>query len=512
MKLSLTLIRDWLEDYDGVLIRTNQSEGEKSWYQVMYYDENEETAQEEVLLLGRAQDFLGELKGKGLISVGKPADELLHENDILYFPEDTSLPKLYFAIQKIYLRFQKWEDELQKAVRNDSSLEDLLYLAFEVFENSIFVHDENFNLLAMVNEMPGQQRWEYDAVKGRYRLPFEILNDFKVNPDYLESMLTEVPSLFSAETFGYRILYQNFYFQGKYRGRICINELGRTLRESDFYLLGYFYGILLEAFQIGKMTAYHGQNFPLSRYLVRLIEHESIDGKMLDKVMMEYGWTVSDACFCVCLFPEERDIHINSVQYYCTVLSERFQDVCVFTYEKSIVMLVNTTLNGLSISAFRNQIAVPLRESLMKAGISSVSTDLKQFYYMYRQAVCALEMGKKKQGTFWSYCFDDYQMDFIFQNALQSFPAAFLCSRELFYLIEYDKNHTSNLYRTLKIYLENDRNLARTAELLKVHRSTLLYRIGKIKELIKVNLEDFEIRFRLLLSIRLFEEQGGRAV
>ena len=376
-----------------------------------------------------------------------------------------------------------------------------------MFQNPIIVHDENFALLASTDDGLQWDIWEYDGGDGTRILAMDVLNDFKVNPDYQATMNTRGPMMFPAATFGYQILYQNLYYRRCYRGRICVSEMIRPIRSSDYYLLNYFSGVLLDAFRRGKMNRYR-QTLSLSRYLVRFMERENVDETELEKVVKQYGWTVHDSYFCACLMLEDRDIHTNSVQYYCTWFSEEIPEVCAFSYEKSIVVLVNASSSGLTMADFRNRIAIMLRESLMKMGISSVCTDLTKFYYMHHQAVCAREIGKRKQETFWSYCFDDYQQDFIFQHALQEFPAEFLCSQELFTLKEYDKDHTSELYKTLKIYLENDRNLARTAEILDIHRSTLLYRIGRIKDLIKADMESPKVRFRLWGSYRLMEEIG----
>ena len=147
----------------------------------------------------------------------------------------------------------------------------------------------------------------------------------------------------------------------------------------------------------------------------------------------------------------------------------------------------------------------------MKAGISALSSDLQMFPLYYEQAVCAYETGQKINDTFWSYRFEDYQMDFVLENALEKLPASLLCSPEILRLREYDATHTAELSRTLKIYLEQDRNLARTAEILQIHRSTLLYRIGRIKEMTGMELEEPREKFRLLLSYYLIEQNRGQA-
>ena len=502
MKLTLDLINEGLEKYHGILALETSSET-NSWYQAVWYNPALDM-EEDFLLFGVAEDFPANLTGRGLISMGKPPEVLFSRNDILYFDEALPPAEIYSAIQTVFMKYHKWEASVLRTLRDSRPLEEMFQLAADVFENSVFMHNENFYLLVSVNEMPGQAAWEYDAAQGGYVLPFDVLNDFKVNKDYLATMPTRGPSIFPADTFGYNILYQNLWYNGKYRGRICVNELGRKIRPGDFYLLDYFSKLVIETFKVGEQSALK-HTLSLSRLLIRLIEEDSIDSKTIDKILMQYGWTTGDDYFCVCLFPEERDNRTNSVQYICSRLSEEFPNTCAFSYEKCIVVLVNSTLSEMTIPLFRSRIAVMLREGLMKAGISSTCNNLAMFRYYYRQAICAFETGRYKQDTFWCYCFDDYHTDYILRNALMQFPVELLCSREILLLEDYDKDHTSELSRTLKIYLEHDRNLARTAEILDIHRSTLLYRIDRIKEITQLGFEQPEERFRLWLSYRLLD-------
>ena len=61
------------------------------------------------------------------------------------------------------------------------------------------------------------------------------------------------------------------------------------------------------------------------------------------------------------------------------------------------------------------------------------------------------------------------------------------------------------LEETLHCYLTNERALLRTADLLDIHRTTLLYRIRRIEELTGLHLDDEKTRFDLLLSFRLMD-------
>jgi sugar diacid utilization regulator len=69
-------------------------------------------------------------------------------------------------------------------------------------------------------------------------------------------------------------------------------------------------------------------------------------------------------------------------------------------------------------------------------------------------------------------------------------------------LLDYDARKQSELVRTLSVYLERGGNYDATAEALVVHRSTLKYRLQRIRELSGHDLNDPDSRFNLQLATR----------
>ena len=61
------------------------------------------------------------------------------------------------------------------------------------------------------------------------------------------------------------------------------------------------------------------------------------------------------------------------------------------------------------------------------------------------------------------------------------------------------------VYKTLKAYLRNERNAVHTAKELFIHRSTLFYRLDRIKELIHIDLDDPSTRLYVNISYRILE-------
>lgn len=73
----------------------------------------------------------------------------------------------------------------------------------------------------------------------------------------------------------------------------------------------------------------------------------------------------------------------------------------------------------------------------------------------------------------------------------------------------YDFEHQSNLVETLECWLEQFGDIARTAELLHVHKNTLRYRLGRIEEVSEVSLDDPEQRFELMLQFKVSRSLGA---
>lgn len=75
-------------------------------------------------------------------------------------------------------------------------------------------------------------------------------------------------------------------------------------------------------------------------------------------------------------------------------------------------------------------------------------------------------------------------------------------------LTRYDSQHNSNLRDVLYYYLLNDRNLVKTAAATYMHRNTVINKVNKILDLLQLDLEDGNLRQRLMFScqfIRYYE-------
>ncbi len=69
-------------------------------------------------------------------------------------------------------------------------------------------------------------------------------------------------------------------------------------------------------------------------------------------------------------------------------------------------------------------------------------------------------------------------------------------------LAEYDREQGAELLKTLDVFFDNLGNLARTAEALHVHRNTLLYRIGRIREISGLDPDQADERLAMWIALK----------
>lgn len=72
-------------------------------------------------------------------------------------------------------------------------------------------------------------------------------------------------------------------------------------------------------------------------------------------------------------------------------------------------------------------------------------------------------------------------------------------------LVEHDRGHGSDLLRTLRVYLEEDRVQRRAAARCFVHVNTIVYRVRRIEELLGANLADPSMVFDITLALRILD-------
>ena len=137
------------------------------------------------------------------------------------------------------------------------------------------------------------------------------------------------------------------------------------------------------------------------------------------------------------------------------------------------------------------------------AGIGRLAKDVQQIPQSYREAQQALEIGRRLFGEGDIHYFTRlgiYRLLFYLygHEELSDFY-----QETLGFLLESDRHSNSALIETLERFFHCNGNLSETARTMHLHRNSLLYRLGRIEELLGRSLEDPELRLSLQIALKI---------
>lgn len=113
-------------------------------------------------------------------------------------------------------------------------------------------------------------------------------------------------------------------------------------------------------------------------------------------------------------------------------------------------------------------------------GISSCHDGLAELSLSYAEARDAVEIAVKRGGTGRVVAFDDVLIDSVIRSSRHSER---IVHATIAPLLAYDAERQADLVATLRAYLAAGFNVTKSAECLSVHPNTVVYRLGRIREL-----------------------------
>ena len=425
---------------------------------------------------------------------------------LLVVEEDASIPELFNLAQDTFERYTRWSQELYAAMKSDHPLDAMLEASLKVFQNPIFIHDTNFYILSCPHRAPNMLVWDKDARTGWNIVPLSLIHDFKVDPEYLSTLTTTEACVYSAEQRGYPILYMNLWNNGRYEGRICVDELETPILPGQRLLITHLAKQILQAMRNNSLFHLNMGN-DIEQFFRDFLDGTVQDQSIVMKMLQFLDWKRNDHYLCLRLETSRQNIRMLSSAATLGHIETQIPQGHAFMHNNGITVLVNLTCSHARISDVLSSLAILLREGLLKMGASSEIYDFLQLSQGYYQARTALELGKKSGSMNWCCRFDDYLLEYLLSQGGEHLSPELLCSNKLLILKQYDEKNKTELYRTLQVYLELERNVLQTAKTLFIHRSTLFYRLERIQKLADINYEDAKERLILQLSFQILEQR-----
>ncbi|MBQ9814672.1 MAG: helix-turn-helix domain-containing protein [Lachnospiraceae bacterium] len=141
----------------------------------------------------------------------------------------------------------------------------------------------------------------------------------------------------------------------------------------------------------------------------------------------------------------------------------------------------------------------------LRAGISMQFNDGLDMRKCHRQALDALAMGAMVTPSDNMAYFDKLRIYRMISGSRRNMEYSELVPECLRKLIMYDRENNTTFVETLEYYIFAVKNSKKAAEMLHIHRNTLLYRLDKIYEIMGEDLEDGNLFIELGIAYKALE-------
>lgn len=406
-------------------------------------------------------------------------------------------------IMSVFQRYHDFEMRLNQII-NGGTLVELCRAGCEFFRNPTYIHDNMFSVIALSSKVEGMLQFEYNEKNGKLYVPLWLINEFKYDESYRETFEYRSAALWDNTHYPQtmRSLYVNLYSGNTYRGRLLINELASPLQPGQYQAAVYLakYAVrLIEQSEGDDALRYWG----MEDTFTSLMNGTNVDNRDFQTTLGILDWRPVDTFLCIKIRSQDETLSVRPDTALNNALSSQIQGYFSFSYQKALCIVINLTRPGTDRNTVRQILAPLIRDSCMYAGISNPTDNIRSIHIAFRQADIALQYIAEENVNQWIVSFNECALHYIRARATQEFPAEAWADPALLKMLRYDKAHDTQYFVTLRSYLINERNIPRTADSLIIHRTTLTYRLQKIRELFNLPPDDDRQRLYLLMSLFL---------
>ena len=392
-------------------------------------------------------------------------------------------------LQDVFEYYDTWCNQLARILEKSSDIGEMLSISAVVLGHKLGFCDQNLmNILAAPDcREPQDVHLTEDCL-----LPAEIAALYAADRDQYISQKECYHCHFPehSETVCY-----NIYQQNRFVGVVFMSA-DDPFRSFDEALFSFFCTYFRKAVRKNNLTS--NKLFTLKRIFSDILTGKSVSSSRIQEVLKKITLPVGLGDSWLCMAVRHSGKHRSyPEEYICTLIEEAIPDSIAIAKLPYIVVFINH-----SEADAKKQTLTSFRSFLEKfhycCGVSYPFADISAARYYYQQAVCAVETGCDGRMEGSMFFFQDCALAYMLKNSVGDFLPEFILPPELLQLKNWELGSAGGVdyYRTLRVFLDNEMSVTKTAQELYIHRTTLLARLEKIRKQIPLDTSEQRLYIR----------------
>lgn len=505
MRLNLSVIADYMKNVT-ILQQKLDSQSEFLLRYPVHY-QGEGIFRDDRLYVAEAERLPTEPvinTGCSIISIGYPPLSY-NRNDVemLCLSGGLGIESVFQEVLEVFDMFYGFESRINDVVLGSDPFDALGEALFDIFETPIQAMTCFDKILFTVYD-PGRPefRERYQQYASSEYVPLE--ERFIIGADPGFSRIYSRRGAFycteSVPVYGVPVVMYNLYDQDMNYGYVYIEEAYRKIRNSDYRLLEWAGSYIIKLLKKSRSALV---KFPdnIHRMITHLITNHFPYKKEYDLILNRRSWGKTDPYLCLCALCEESAGHESILINGAAALTAAHENQLTVLGDQTVIQIINLKKSNLNTAQIMKHLQPVTANSPLSIGISERFDNFEDVHIYYRQALSAaqniLYQPDVHIGTF-GRMLPEILMNKIFRDEEPQYFFTYQLQR----LIDYDNAKNTELIKTLKVYLEQNKSATHTQELLHISRAACIYRIRRIEEISGMNLEDLDTVLYLLILFR----------
>jgi len=423
--------------------------------------------------------------------------------NIIEINENENILEIYNEVRGFFrkdIKYNQFKVSLLEAFLSGEGLNKIVDTASQLIGNPLIVIDLSFKVLASSTiENITDLLW-MDNVKKGY-CSYEFIAELTKLEALKKGRKTKRPFEVTCPISPIKKVAFKIDVKGKTVGNILLLECQKQIDIDEYDFLILISDIISK--ELGKKQFYENTRNVLSEEILYDLLENNIDNKKVIKERLK----TSPLVFSTHIFVLVIDISNFELKQsvYTRYLSPNLLKLFPMSssiYYNGDIVLINDREQFVENQTRKDKIRNFLSENNLKMGISSEFSSIEDCNIYYHQAITALQVGSILRDEKYIYQHEDIQpYNFIYKSKDQLLKEDFY-NTSIYILKKYDDKNSSELYKTLYIYLKNNHSMTKASAEMFIHRNTLRYRLEKIVELIGIDLDKNDNSFKLYYSYK----------
>lgn len=400
------------------------------------------------------------------------------------------------------IEFLLYKEELLDALIHEKGIQHIIDIGSKLLGNPIVFNDTSSKIIANSSyDKPIGHYWDEHIKKGyfsndaMYTAKFKRLSE-KVDRSSSPIMLKGMDDN--------NMIMEKVIIDNIVIGYIVVTDAEKYFKDEDIELVSLLCDVIETVMKNDKFYKYT-KGTVYESFFKDLLENSIKDnGLIMDKIK-SLNLDLNSEIYILTFDVKQYSNKKLPLTYLRQKISEIITKNKSLVYNNYIVLLIN---NRTKVDILENQYETMrkfLKKNNLHAGLSQSIKDFTNLQYYYKQSLKSIELGMSLNISKAIYAYEDYVIYDLLNSHSTYESLERFCHPAIYSLIQYDIKNNTCLTKSLYVYLLNNENQCASAKILHIHRASMCYRIDKIEKIMKVKLDNSNIRHHLYLSLHILE-------